>query len=252
MLLHPIGAWLKVWHFLSKPRGDRRWDLFLRATGLAALLLIPIPLLFPSTVPLVWLAIVGIPANGPLSPILPTAFDPLIIEVGKYAPTLTVTIVATAIYMYTEFVNWYIYSWVLNWDRFESFRGNRTVRWGVHRFAASPATTTIIFAATPLPFWVVRGLAILHHYPLRRFMVATAIGRFPRFFVYAWLGSAFSIPTYLLVAIIVLGGVVAIGVRIARGQAILGDIVIDRTLEPNNRASPALAGETPLPVSKDS
>ena len=83
-------------------------------------------------------------------------------------------------------------------------------------------------------------------------MLATAAGRFPRFFVYAWLGSALSIPTYLLVATIVLGGVVAIGVRIARGQAILGDVVIDRALEPNNRASPTLAAETPLPASEDS
>ncbi len=121
---------MKAWYFLTKPRGDRRWDLFLRATGLAALVLIPIPLLFPSTVPLVWLAIVGIPANGPLSPILPTAFDPLIIEIGKYAPAFTVTCVATGIYMYTEFLNWHIYVWVLKWERLDGFRENRWVGWG--------------------------------------------------------------------------------------------------------------------------
>lgn len=243
---------MKAWYFLTKPRGDRRWDLFLRATGLAALVLIPIPLLFPSTVPLVWLAIVGIPANGPLSPILPTAFDPLIIEIGKYAPAFTVTCVATGIYMYTEFLNWHIYAWVLNWERLDGFRENRWVGWGVDRFATAPITTIIFFAVTPLPFWVARSLAILHRYPLKRFMLATAVGRFPRFFVYAWLGSALSIPTYLIIAVIVLGAVVAIGARIVRGQAILGDVVIDRALEPNNRASPALAGETPLPASEDS
>jgi len=246
-----MGACLKVWHFLVKPRGDRRWDMFLRATGLAALLLIPIPLLFPSTVPLVWLAIVGIPANGPLSPILPTLFDPLIIEVGKYAPTLTVTVVATAIYMYTEFVNWHIYSWVLNRDRFESFRGNRIVRWGVDRFATAPTTTTMFFAVTPLPFWVVRGLAILHHYPLRRFMVATAIGRFPRFFAYAWLGSAFSIPTYIIVAIIILGAVVAIGARVVRGEPILADVMVDGVQQKDAGVVPAIPGDAPVPVPED-
>ena len=75
-------------------------------------------------------------------------------------------------------------------------------------------------------------------------MLATAVGRFPRFFVYAWLGSALSIPTYLIIAVIVLGAMVAIGVRIARGQAILGDVVIDGSLEPNNRASPALSKDS--------
>lgn len=243
---------MKAWYFLTKPRGDRRWDLFLRATGLAALVLIPVPLLFPSTAPLVWLAIVGIPANSPLSPILPTAFDPLIIEIGKYAPAFTVTCVATGIYMYTEFLNWHVYVWVLNWERLDHFRENRWVSWGVGRFATAPITTIIFFAATPLPFWVARSLAILHRYPLKRFMLATAVGRFPRFFVYAWLGSALSIPTYLIVAVIVLGAMVAIGARIARGQAILEDVVPDRALKPNNRASPALAGETPLPASEDS
>jgi membrane protein YqaA with SNARE-associated domain len=218
---------LKPWRFLTKPRGDRRWDLFLRATGLAAAVLIPIPILFPGLVPLVWLAIVGIPANGPLSPILPTAFDPLLMEVGKYAAPLSVTVVATGVYMYTEFLNWHIYAWVLNWDRMDRFRENRWVRWGVDRFSVAPITTIIFFAVTPLPFWVVRGLAILHQYSLTRFMVATAVGRFPRFLAYAWLGSALSIPTYVIVAVIVLGGVVAIGARIVKGEAILGDVVID-------------------------
>jgi len=235
---------LKAWYFLTKPRGDRRWDLFLRATGLAALVLIPIPLLFPSTVPLVWLAIVGIPANSPLSPILPTAFDPLIIEIGKYAPAFTVAGVATGIYMYTEFLNWHIYVWVLNRERLDGFRESRWVGWGVDRFATAPITTIIFFAATPLPFWVARALAILHRYPLRRFMLATAVGRFPRFFVYAWLGSALSIPTYLIIATIILGAMVAIGARVARGQAILGDVVMNRALEPNNRASPALSEDS--------
>jgi hypothetical protein len=58
-------------------------------------------------------------------------------------------------------------------------------------------------------------------------MVATAVGRFPRFFAYAWLGSALSIPTYVIVAVIVLGAVVAIGTRIVKGEAILGDVMID-------------------------
>jgi uncharacterized membrane protein YdjX (TVP38/TMEM64 family) len=153
--------------------------------------------------------------------------------------------------MYTEFVNWYIYSWVLNWNRLQSFRGNRMVRWGVDRFATAPATTTIFFAATPLPFWVVRGLAIMHDYPLRRFMVATAIGRFPRFFAYAWLGSAFSIPTYIIVAIIILGGVVAIGARMVRGEPILADVMVDGAPKKSAGGLPPIPGQAPVPVPED-
>ena len=151
-----------------------------------------------------WLAIVGIPANSPLSPILPTAFDPLIIEIGKYAPAFTVTCVATGVYMYTEFLNWHIYAWVLSWERLDGFRENR---WGLadsRRRRSRPSSSL----------------------PQRRSP------------------SALSIPTYLIIAVIVLGAMVAIGARIARGQAILGDVVIDRALKPNNRASPTLSKDS--------
>jgi hypothetical protein len=109
----------------------------------------------------------------------------------------------------------------------------------------------MFFAVTPLPFWVVRGLAILHHYPLRRFMVATAIGRFPRFFAYAWLGSAFSIPTYIIVAIIILGAVVAIGARVVRGEPILADVMVDGVQQKDAGVVPAIPGDAPVPVPED-
>ena len=239
-----------VWRFFTRRRGDRRWDLFLRATGFAALFGFPILYLFPDSAPLVWLALVGVPANGPLSPILPTAFDPLIMEIGKYAPAVRVTLVAVGIYMYTEFINWHIYAWVLSWDRMAGFRRSRIVQWGVDRFAGAPMTTVIFFAVTPLPFWVVRSLAILREYSIGRFMIATAIGRFPRFFVYAWLGAAFSVPTYIIVAVIVLGGLVAVGARIAKGEAILGDTVFDGAMK-GEGAIPPVGGDPPLAAPED-
>ncbi len=241
---------MRAWHFLTRPRGDRRWDLFLRWTGIAALVGYPVLYLFPNSAPLVWLALVGIPANGPLSPILPTAFDPLIMEIGKYAPAIQTTLVAVGIYMYTEFINWHIYAWVLNWDRMAAFRGNRVVRWGTARFAVAPMTTVIFFAVTPLPFWVVRSLAILREYSISRFMIATAIGRFPRFFIYAWLGATLSVPTYIIVAVIVLGALVAVGAKIAKGEAILGDTVFDAMPKDEGESAPVV-GEPPLAASDE-
>lgn len=246
---------MTLWHAVTRPRGDYRWDLFLRATALASAVLIPIALLFPQAAPLVWLAVVGVPANGPLSPILPTLFDPLIIEAGKHAPTLAVTMVALGVYMYTEFVNWHIYAWVLTWKRMETVSQSRVARWGVERFGRAPGTTVVFFAVTPLPFWVVRSLAILRGYPIGRFMTATAIGRFPRFFMYAWLGSALSVPTWALVVVIVGGAAVAIGLRLLKHQPILADSVVDG---PGNTgasvpiSSSELAGKAPLRPSEES
>jgi uncharacterized membrane protein YdjX (TVP38/TMEM64 family) len=190
------GIWLR-------PRGDRHWDILLRATGVAGVVGIALVLLVPASAVLVWFAVMALPANGPLSPILPAAFEPLIMEAAKYEHPLSVTAVGLAAYMLTEYVNWRLYAWALSRDRLAGVRGKRWVRWGIDRFSRSPFTTTILFAFTPLPFWVARCLAILDRYPVGKFMTATALGRLPRILIYAWLGALLQVPTALLAAVVV-------------------------------------------------
>jgi hypothetical protein len=224
---------LRVWQLLVKARGDRRWDLFLRATGIAALVGIPIVVVFPGSVTLVWLAILSLPANSPLSPILPTAFEPLIMEAAKWERVWAVTAVGTTGYMYMEYVNWHVYRWVLGWDRLAGLRERRAVRWGVTRFARSPFWTVVIFAITPLPFWIVRSLAILHQYPLRKFLLGTLMGRVPRILFYAWFGELLRVPTVFLVGLIFGTAAIVIASRVARGVPLLAE-----TLPPPSVAPP--------------
>jgi membrane protein YqaA with SNARE-associated domain len=226
---------------LVRPRGDRRWDVFLRATGVLGLLGIPILALVPGSAPLVWLAVMSLPANSPLSPLLPTFFEPLIIDAAKWSSVWAVTLVACSGYMYMEYLNWHVYAWVLNWERMEGFRSRRSVRWGVRLFSRSPFWMVVVFAFTPLPFWAGRALAILHHYPLGRFMVATAVGRVPRWLFYAWFGSRMNIPAWILVGVIVVPAGVVIGGRLLRGEALVADVEA-QPVEPETRASPAVAG----------
>lgn len=213
----------RVWRFLTAPRGDRRWDVFLRSTAAVALLGIPVVLWFPGTVVYVLLAIASLPANSPLSPILPSFFEPIIIEAAKWAPAVPVTVVATAGYMYMEYVNWHVYAWVLNWDKLEGVRRNKWMRWGVDNFARAPFWMTVIFAFTPLPFWAARVLAILHKYPLWRFMVATIVGRVPRWYLYALFGGAFSVPTWILVGVMVIPAAIVIAGRLMRKESLLAE-----------------------------
>lgn len=212
---------------LVRPRGDHRWDWFLRGTVVAALAGIGLATVLPASIPLVWLAVFGIPANSPLSPILPTAFEPVIIEAAKFATPLSVSLVATGIYMYTEYVNWHLYAWALQGRRADWLLRRSWVRRSVGYFARAPFVSIIVFAFTPLPFWAARGLAILRRYPLPSFMVATLIGRWPRFFLYAWLGSAVQIPAWALLAVIVGGALAVAGGRVARGDEVLSETVLD-------------------------
>jgi hypothetical protein len=223
LAMEPAGSWTRLWRALVRPRGDRRWDVFLRATALVGLLGIPVLFFVANSAPLVWLAVVSLPANSPLSPLLPTFFEPLIIEAAKWAPVWAVTLVACSGYMYMEYLNWHVYAWVLNWEQMAGFRSRRSVRWGVRMFAHSPFWMVVIFAFTPLPFWAGRALAILHHYPLGRFMVATAVGRVPRWLFYAWFGSRMNIPVWILVGAIVVPALAVIVPRLVRGVPLLAE-----------------------------
>ncbi|MFC1639729.1 VTT domain-containing protein [Gemmatimonadota bacterium] len=228
-----LGQLHRAARFLTKQRGsaERRWDLVIRSAGIAALLGIPVIIAFPRSIPLVWLAVLAIPANSPLSPIIPAAFEPLIMEAAKYEKAIWVTIVALIAYLYMEYLNWHAYAWVLSRRALKGFRETRLIQRSLRYFAYSPFWTVIFFAVTPLPFWAIRTLAILDGYPIRTFMLATAIGRFPRLLAYAWLGSIFRIPTLVLVGVIVGTAAAVILYRLLHGKKLLSDTVIDSAEE---------------------
>jgi len=220
--------------FFTKQRGgvERRWDLVVRSAGVAALLGIPIVIIFPRSIPLVWLAVLSIPANSPLSPIIPAAFEPLIMEAAKYEKAIWVTLVALSAYMYMEYLNWHAYAWVLSRRALKGLREHRLIQRSLRYFAFAPFGTVIFFAFTPMPFWAIRTLAILDSYPVRKFMTATAIGRFPRLFLYAWLGATFRIPTLVLVGVIFGTAAIVIVYKLLQGKRLLSDTVIDVAEEP--------------------
>jgi membrane protein YqaA with SNARE-associated domain len=217
------GFLIRAWRVLVKARGDRRWDVFLHSTGLVAALGVPVLLLFPTSATLVWLAVLALPANSPFSPLLPTFFEPIIVEAAQWEAAWVVTLVAAAGYMYMEYVNWHVYAWVLNWDRLSGFRERRSVRWGVANFGRSPFWVIVVFAFTPVPFWAARILAILYRYPLWRFMAATLIGRVPRWYCYALFGQLVRVPVWILVAVIVVPAAVVIMTRLVRGVPLLAE-----------------------------
>jgi uncharacterized membrane protein YdjX (TVP38/TMEM64 family) len=76
----------------------------------------------------------------------------------------------------------------------------------------APFFTTVVFAAVPLPFFLVRVLMPLSGYPIQRYAAAVALGRYPRIFVIASIGEAvrkeFEIPDEILLGLFALASVV--------------------------------------------
>lgn len=65
-------------------------------------------------------------------------------------------------------------------------------------FAGAPFLTIAVSGITPLPFWPFKALAFAMGYPMTRYLLAVAAGRFPRYLLLAWLGLAIRIPTWVL------------------------------------------------------
>ena len=178
-----------LWAF-TVPIISDRWDRLLSCCGGAAVLVLVAYTLFPQWGELtVYMAIMFFTA-GPAGTLLPSASEPVLMAFGKlYRPVLLAGLAVPGIAL-AEWVNYRVFGAVLHARRLTSLREARLVRRATAWFAVQPFWTVTVCALTPVPFWTARTCAVLAGYPLWRFTVATVIGRFPRVFLIALVGSA--------------------------------------------------------------
>lgn len=86
----------------------------------------------------------------------------------------------------------------------------------------APFLTIFAFAALPLPFMIPRVLMPLTGYPLSRYALAVALGRFPRVLVIAAFGQVIDVPTWLLEAAFAGGVLIAVVTAILRKLGVIG------------------------------
>lgn len=191
----------RVARALAARRGDMVWDGVLRGTGLLAVAGIAVLLCAPpAAVGLVGFLVVTIWVNGPLGMFLPATYEPILMLFGRLYPPVIVGAVGIAGTLYVEFLNYHLYGRVLSSSALTGLRESAVVRRVVPLFRRAPFFTVWLCAWSPLPYWVVRLLAPLARYPVRRYLVATLLGRFPRLWFFAALG-ALPIPTTWMVAV---------------------------------------------------
>jgi membrane protein YqaA with SNARE-associated domain len=67
-------------------------------------------------------------------------------------------------------------------------------------FRRAPFAIIALSGLMPLPFAPFKLVAFAARYPLKDYLAAVAAGRFPRYLLLAWLGTAFTVPTWALAA----------------------------------------------------
>jgi uncharacterized membrane protein YdjX (TVP38/TMEM64 family) len=155
------------------------------------------------------LALLSAWCHGPASPFLPVAFEPVLLAYGRMYPPLTVALVGAAASIVAEAVNYLGYGYLLRHRRLRRVQqvSTRVTAW----FARHPFLTCLLAASTPVPDWSVRILGALARYPARRYLLAFALGRVPKFWFIATVGQAVRINPWALAAVVFALLVVAYG-----------------------------------------
>jgi len=175
-------------HALIRRRGTTQWDAVIRGTGVLALLGIYPILRWPDLAGLMGFLVVTIIMNGPISPIFPATYEPVLMLAGRVYQPWIIAAVGTAGTLYIEYINYYLYRYAVFHPKLDQARNNIWVRTTVDLFRRSPFLAIVIVAFTPLPYWAIRILGPLARYPIGKYLLATFIGRFPRLWFYAALG----------------------------------------------------------------
>jgi len=195
-------------------RGTPEWDAVLRATGILALVVIYPALRWPDVAVLTGFLCLTLFVSGPISMVLPAAFEPMLMVAGRLYDPLLVTLLAVTGNLYMDYVNYHVYGAVMRHRRLEAARSSWVVRKTLALFQRSPFFAVWLCAWSPIPYWIVSVLAPMSHYSMRKYLFATFLGRAPRVWFFATLGLVVPVSTQLLatcaIAAIVAGVVVAL------------------------------------------
>lgn len=205
----PREAWDRLCHALLRPRGDARWDAVIRGTGAVGLLGILLALVVPGSGPLIGLGIVTIWMSGPLSPFFPVGLEPILMLFGRLYPPWLVAAASMGAGLFIEYLNYYLYGHIVGLEVAREFRESRLVRWCRDLFDRSPFFAIWFCAWSPVPFWVVRILAPLSGYSVRKYLLANLLGRYPKLWLFATLGLFWDVSDRVL--LIATGGGLLLG-----------------------------------------
>lgn len=192
-----------------RPRGNAMWTGTVRGTGVVAVLGLILILVVPEAGPLVGFEIFTLWISGPLSPLTPVGYESVLMLFGKVYPPLLVATVGMAGALYIEFLNYHLYGKLMDLSAMQALRESELVQRLKSYFERWPFTTIWFCAWSPFPFWTVRFLAPIAGYPMRRYLLALLLGRFPKIWFFAAVGLWWRPSDRLLLGILaasLLGG----------------------------------------------
>ena len=194
---------------MVRRRGSSTDDVMLKAVGALALLGVLGALLNPTVAALTPFVLYTIWTNGPHSSFMQGAYEPILLLYGQLFPPLLIAALGTIATVFVEWVNYHVYRRARDVRAVQNLTGRRWVQRVIRTFDRYPFVVIVCCALGFVPYTVARCLSVLSHYPVPRHLAATAVGRFPRLWLIAGLGMTLTVPTWVLLAVVLLSFAVA-------------------------------------------
>ncbi len=135
--------------------------------------------------------------------------EPVLLYYGKFYTPLTVALVAIIGTVLAEALNYSVFRFVNSTKLFEKMRNEKIVSKTIELFNKAPFTAIIIAGFTPIPFFPIRFLVVMSHYPITKYLLGVFLSRAPRFYILAFLGYIFKIPDSILILLFIILMIIA-------------------------------------------
>ncbi len=181
---------------LRRSKLTRRWRAFVIALALYAALGAVAVLFARDLAGLFLLGLYCIPSNS----VFPIPHEPGVLYFAKFYDPVWIALAATIGSVIVSFADYALIEAAMRHPRVKGASEARMFRWAVRWMTRWPFAIIVMFSLVPvLPISVIRALAPASGDPLRRYIAAQIVGRYPRFLMLAWVGQAIMIPTWILV-----------------------------------------------------
>ena len=191
---------------MSKPRlfpaDPGVWRRIAQVSAIAALLAALLIALAPGTTALVTFGVLTLWCHGPLSPLLPAAYEPVLLGYGRVYPPVLLAVLGASVSTTVEFANYHLYQKLLRVESVDRLLRRQETGRLTAPFYRRPFLTVWLCVLTPLPDWATRVLASYSGYSIRRYLSAVFLARLPRFWLLAALGFQLELGAGVLLWIV--------------------------------------------------
>jgi MoaA/NifB/PqqE/SkfB family radical SAM enzyme/membrane protein YqaA with SNARE-associated domain len=125
--------------------------------------------------------------------------EPVLVWYGKTINLWGLSAFATGGTLAAAYLDYRIFASVLNLPYSASYKSTFMFQKAHRWFYKVPFLSLVVAGFSPVPFYPFKFMVYSTKYPLRRYLLAIIVGRFPRYFILGAVGYSFQVPTWIII-----------------------------------------------------